>query len=161
MKKIIFILLLISTSVFSQDVGLRIDFSNLIYGSPVNEPALNYKISFSDYYNGTYTRLGIEVERFPEIKYTKWVFCKIDQEIPITDNLDILPGVSFSHIYRPKSVKYAVSALSYSFNFEVTYKITNHLKLSVQATRERATDVSQIWRDSAYGGLIYYWGYDN
>lgn len=153
--KILLVLVFISTSSFSQEVNFRIDWHNLLYGSPVNKPSLNYKLGVSDYYNGTWTRLGMEIEQFKEIDYFKWSFCKIDQEFPINKNLSVLTGVSFAQIFRPKKLNYCTNALSYCFNLEITYKITNHFKFSIQATKERATDVSQIWRNSAYGGVIY------
>ena len=142
---------------WGQEVSFRVDWSNVLWGSDVNPPALNWKIGMSDYYNGTYTKLGFEVERFAAIDYWQWTFMKIDQEFSITEYFSFLTGVAFSQIYHRTS--YSNNALSYAFNLEIQYRLNDWLKLSIQANRERATDIEQLWRDSAYGGIIYYWKY--
>ena len=43
-----------------------------------------------------------------------------------------------------------------SLGYELTYKLSDHLKLSVQGNIENAADVSQKSRESFYGGMIYY-----
>lgn len=139
-------------SLWGQEFSLRFDGSNALFGSDVNPPALNWKVGFSDYYNGTYTKLGMEVEQFKAINYWQWTFMKIDQEFPLNDTFSLLVGVAFSQIYH--KTQYSNNALSYAFNLEIQYRLNDYLKLSLQANRERASDIYQLWRDSAYVGII-------
>lgn len=157
MKKIIGLFLVLATlTISSQEVSFRVDLSNAIRGSDVNPPALNYKVGISDGWNyGSLFRFGMEFEHFAEINYMQWTFAKFDYEFPVTDKISLLPGFAFSQIYHKTS--YSSNALSYAFNAEFIYRLNSHFKLSVQANRERASDIEQDWRDSIYYGLIYYW----
>lgn len=140
----------------AQEVSFRVDLSNAIRGSDVNPPALNYKIGISDGLNyGSLFRFGMEFEHFPEINYMQWTFGKLDYEVLITEKISFLPGVALSQIYHETT--YSRDAFSYAFNTELTYKLNDYLKVSVQANRERASDIEQDWRDSMYFGIIYYW----
>jgi len=157
-RKYVIVILCLLYSVFtqSQEVGLWIDGRNAVFGSSVNPPKLNWKISISDYYNGTYTRLGTEYEAFNYLGYQQWTWMKIDQEIPITDKLSALVGMAVSQIYHETS--YSNDAMSYAFNLEVNYKLNDWLKVAIQLNKQRATDIEQLWRHQAYVGLKYYWG---
>lgn len=154
-NKLSALLFLLTFTLWGQQASFRIDWSNALFGSEVNKPALNYKIGFSDYYNGTHTMLGMEIEQFKELNYIQWTFIKIDQELPLNEKFSVLPGIAFSQIYHKTT--YSNNALSYAFNLEVQYTLNNFLKLSVQANIQRAADIKQLWRKQAYGGLIYYW----
>ena len=151
---IIGILFMRACNGYAQEISFRVDMSNALRGSDVNPPAFNWKVGISDYYNGTYTRLGMEYESFGYLNYQQWTFMKIDQEFPINDNLSVLGGVGVSQIYR--KTKYAINGtITYAFNLELSKRLSNGFGVSIQAERERATDVSQMWRDSLYFGIIY------
>ncbi len=106
------------------------DWNNALFGSDVNPSAFNWKVGVSDYYNGTHTRLGTEYEAFDYIGYQQWIFMKIDHALPITERLSILPGIAFSQIWHETS--YSHDAMAYAFNFEVTWRLNDFLKLSLQ-----------------------------
>ena len=169
MKNLTFIILFLSTMTFGQEISVRIDWQNLLWGSDVNEPGLNYKIGISDDFIFENVKFGMEYEVFSEIGYQQWTFAKFDYEIKITDafrvnilwfsipigSISILPGFAFSQIYHETS--YSHDAMTYALNLELTYALNDYLKLSIQANRESAKDISQMWRDSVYGGIIYKW----
>lgn len=153
MSKLILIILF-PVITFSQEVSLRIDWQNLIWGSDVNKPALNFKIGIRDDFIFEGVKFGMEYEAFNEISYQQWTFAKFDYEI-VLGKFSLLPGFAFSQIYHETS--YSRDAMSYTFNLELTYELNDYLRLSVQADREQASDISQQWRDSIYGGIIYKW----
>ena len=155
MKNLTFIILFLSTFTFGQEVSFRVDWQNLIWGSDVNKPALNYKIGISDDFIFENVKFGMEYEVFREIGYQQWTFAKFDYEIRLAEKLSLLPGFAFSQIYHETS--YSRDAMTYAFNLELTYALNDYLKLSIQANRESAKDISQMWRDSVYGGIIYKW----
>ncbi len=156
MKKAIIVILLIFSSAIlkaQSEVSIKIDWSNALYGSPVNKPALNYIISYSDTYNyWKNTRLGFFFEQFKEIEYIQFG-TRIDHKFKLLQNLNLLTGVEAGIIYR--NTNYANNSIAYGFNIELTYKLLNNIKATIQLNKERATDVSQLWRNSAYAGLIY------
>lgn len=153
MKKLIFILLF--TSIQAQEVSFRIDPMNAVFGSHVNKPALNYKIGIADYYNyDSRFMIGMEYEHFPTLNYYQWTWAKFDYDFEI-GKFSILPGVALSQIYHKTS--YSHNSMSYAFNLEFRYRLSNHFKLSLQFNRERASDITQLWRDSSYTGIIYNW----
>ena len=145
------LIILFTITLQAQEVSFRVDLRNLIIGSDVNDPALNFKVGISDYYNGTYLLLGMEFESFAEIGYQQWTFFKFDYDFQI-NRFSILPGFGLSQIYHKTS--YSNNALSYEFNLEFRYKI-GEFYLSLQFNRERATDILQDWRNSIYYGLVY------
>lgn len=156
MKKILIILLLLLTTTIvtaQSELSIKIDVKNAVYGSKVNKPAFNYKISFSDQYNGWHnTRLGFFFEQFKEIEYIQ-IGTKIDHKFKLLKNINLLTGVEAGIIYR--NTTYANNTITYAFNLEVTYKLSKHFKATIQLNKERATDITQLWRNSAYSGLIY------
>ena len=141
---------------WGQQVSLRIDGVNAIFGSDVNPPALNWKVGISDSWNyDSKFWFGMEYEAFNYIGYQQWVFGKFDYHIPITKEINIIPGIAVSQIFHETS--YSVDAMTYMFNFEVDYRLNDFLKASVQLQRQDAADIEQKWRDSAYIGIKYYW----
>lgn len=151
MKNLTLIILFLSAISFSQEVSVRIDWQNLLWGSDVNDPALNYKIGISDDFIFEHVKFGMEYESFNEIGYQQWTFAKFDYEIRITDKVSLLLGFAFSQIYHETS--YSHDAMTYAFNLEFTFALNDYLKLSVQANFENAADISQKSRKSIYGGF--------
>ena len=152
MKKLLLVLLL-TTTMYAQDVYVAVDWSNALYGSDVNPPALNYKVGVSDRFFSDYITLGMEFESFAYLSYYKWTFFKFDAVIPVTKNFSILPGVGLSQIYHKTS--YSYSAQSYAAYLEFDYQVLDRFSVFIQLVHERATDITQTWRDSAYGGIKY------
>lgn len=137
------------------EVSARADLKNRIWGSKVNKPAWNWKIGISDRLPIANLRYGMEYEVFNEIEYQQWTFVKLDYEFKITEKLNILPGFALSQIYHETS--YSRDAITAAFNFELTWVLNDFLKLTIQANKEWAADITQKWRESIYTGLIYYW----
>ena len=157
MKKLILALLFtlgLGFILWGQQISLRIDGSNALFGSDVNPPGLNWKIGISDTFQEVFW-FGMEYEAFNMLGYQQWVFGKFDYEIYLTEKIHVLPGIAVSQIYHETS--YSMDAYSYMFNLEVDYRLNDWLKASVQLQHQRATDIEQKWRDSAYVGLKYYW----
>lgn len=159
MKKLILALTFITIGNFmlwGQQISIRFDGVNAFWGSDVNPPALNWKVGISDNLNyDSKFRFGMEYEVFNYIGYQQWVFAKFDYEIYLTDKIIIMPGIAISQIYHETS--YSQDAFSYMFNLEFDYALNNWLKASVQLQHQKAIDIEQLWRDSAYIGIKYYW----
>jgi len=157
MKKLILALTFIILSNFllwGQQISLRVDGVNAFWGSDVNPKALNWKIGISDTFQDVFW-YGMEYEAFNYLGYQQWVFGKFDYEIYLTEKIHVLPGIAVSQIYHETS--YSQDAFSYMFNLEFDYTLNDWLKGSIQLQHQRATDVEQLWRDSAYIGIKYYW----
>ena len=154
-KYTIAILLLFTVISYSQvEISVRADGMNAVWGSGVNPAGLNWKVGISDSWNYNIPlRFGMEYEAFDMLGYQQWVWAKFDYEIPLSDQMNVYPGVALSQIFHETS--YSMDAMSYMFNIEIDYAIFGNFRVSVQFQRQRATDIEQIWRDSAYTGLKY------
>jgi len=152
-KLALLILLGFSIHSFGQIASVRFDGNNALFGSDVNPAGLNLKIGISDNWNyNSRLQFGMEYEFFSVINYQQWTFAKFDYDISITDRISLVPGFGLAQIYHETS--YSKDAMCYIGYLELRYWFNDWIGFSLQAERERATDVTQIWRDSAYLGVI-------
>lgn len=148
------LLLLVTFRLWGQSFYIGIDWSNALFGSDVNPPALNWKIGVSDHWNyNSNFMFGMEYESFNYLGFQQWTFAKLDYEIQVINKGSILVGGAFSQIYHQTS--YSQDALSYMFNFEIDFEIIPNIRAFIQLQKSRATDIEQLWRESAYIGIKY------
>lgn len=154
MKILVTILLFLSLSGFTQEIGVWVDPMNAITGSSVNSKALNWKVSIMDDWNYDIPFwFGMEYEAFNRLGYQQWVFAKFAYLIPITRTIEIFPGFGLSQIYHETS--YSNDAMAYMFNLELNIRVIDNFLASIQLQRQRSTDIDQLWRDSIYIGIKY------
>lgn len=109
MKQLILSLIILSTISYGQEgnfVSIGLDPGNLIWGSDVNDPALDIQAKFG--FREDLSEYGIFVESFKEIKYFNWgVFWHANIWSSFTQykipNWQILGGFEFSQIIRERT----------------------------------------------------------
>jgi len=150
----ILLILLFPFLLTAQQVSLGFDVSNALYGSEVNKPSLDIQFKVTSI--ESWGEIGIQYEYFNEIKYFSWGMFA-NKQVNITDNIKLLAGVEAIQIIRGK-----VGFLSYGFNAETRYWITENIGISAQYNYRWREDLRQLYDDgrfvnSGFLNIIYKW----
>lgn len=159
-KLIILIVILFTSTIYSQEynregVRIAIDWQNALWGSDVNPPALDLKVTYFDDFNGMpEVRVIVEYEHFDYIKYYQGSI-GAQYMIPTYCNFIIGVGGMIGATFRDTDYSRGYF-INYIGNLDVSYYINDWLGVGIQAEYEIRNDISQFGVFSTYGGIEIY-----
>ena len=115
-------------------------------------------------------RLGMDIESFSEIGFTKWTYLYVDYKLPVIRNVNLFAGLEMSQIKRrnedfhysnPNNYReYTTNPLLFGGNLEAVYRMGNsHFGFGLQANIHQAEDKLKPYkkfRKQVFVNLYFY-----